>query len=90
MKLIPGYYTGTCTNTTFLWGITAKIVLRIDKVENGYATGDLGIFGPLDGGSAFSGEAAGSSIVFQTEQGITSIIWRGTVSDRSIEPGYRS
>lgn len=89
MKLIPGYYTGTCTNTTFFWGITAKIVLRIDEVENGRATGDLGIFGPLDGGSSFSGEATGSSIAFETKQGITSIVWRGTVTERSIEGSYK-
>jgi hypothetical protein len=89
MKLIPGYYTGTCTNTTFFWGITAKIVLRIDKIENGCATGDLGIFGPLDGGSAFSGKTAGPLIEFKTEQGITSIVWRGTVTNRSIDGSYK-
>jgi hypothetical protein len=56
-KILPGWFAGTCTNTTV--NQTANLLLRIYGATDFRMHGELGVYGNLDGGGSFHRQPPG-------------------------------
>jgi hypothetical protein len=84
----PGFYFGTCTNTTV--NVTARIALALAAQDKDLVPGTLGIYGELGGGGDFLATKTGNKICFTTHEPEhkISIVWQGTLQDGNIEGTY--
>ncbi len=87
-SLLPGWYIGTCTNTTV--GIKDNLVLTIYGVTVSTLHGELALAGALGGGSAFQGTIANGQIRFTTivPTAQLAITWQGIISDDQLSGSY--
>jgi hypothetical protein len=87
--IAPGFYFGTCTNSTV--NVTARIALALDSGSHDLIPGTLGIYGELAGGGDFTATSTCDSICFTTHEPKhkISIVWQGVLRNRKFEGSYK-
>jgi len=86
--IIPGWYVGTCTNTTA--GLTDNLVLTVYGVTPTTLHGELALAGVLGGGSPFQGTIANGQIRFTTivPSAQLAVIWQAVIADAGLSGSY--
>jgi len=80
-----GGYSGTCTNQTC--AVTARLRLDMHD-EAGKVSGNLEIFGALDGGGPITGDLEGDQLTFTTRASYCEITWFGRMQGKMIKGTY--
>lgn len=88
-KILPGWFVGTCTNTTA--NITANLLLRIYGATDSRMHGELRLYGDLGGDGPFHASVKHGRIAFTTCTPAcqTIIEWSGTRSDGGFSGTYK-
>ena len=88
-KLLPGWFAGTCTNTTA--NQSANLLLHIYGATDTRMHGELGLYGNLGGSGPFHASLKEGRVLFTTCQPARQVVieWSGDRSDNGFTGTYK-